>query len=111
MKNLTIDYKRNFGEDGTIYTQTITTTTEIIKKYNIFIEKVKEKIHKKFTFDDKDLKALTYLKTLSSNDINYLHLTELDYFKTFYVKEIYQAPNRDIDFERILKRNTIIKIK
>ena len=31
MKNLIIDYKKEFGENGTVYTQTITTTKEIIR--------------------------------------------------------------------------------
>lgn len=108
MKNLKIDYKKSYGNDGTVYSQTITTTKEIIKKYNEYVEKTKEAIHKNFVLSNENLKSLTYLKPLQYN-INYLHLTELNHFKRFYLKEIYQPPKKDIDFERILWRNTIIK--
>ena len=52
-----------------------------------------------------------YCLDLLLNDKNYINLTTLDHFKTFYIKEIYKPAKRDLDFERIKWRNTIIKTK
>lgn len=110
MKNLTIDYKKEFGADGTVYTQTITTTKEIIKKFNAYIEEIQEKAKNKFVLSNEDMKNL-YCLDLLLNDKNYINLTTLDHFKTFYIKEIYKPAKRDLDFERIKWRNTIIRTK
>lgn len=110
MKNLTIDYKKHWGNDGTVYTQTITTTKEIIKRFNTYVEELQDKTHKHFAYTNEDIAILDKLELLLKN-INYTNLTTLNYFKTFYIKEIYKPAKRDKDFERILWRNTIIKVK
>ena len=111
MENLKVNYRKNWGNDGTVYTQTIKTTKEIAKKFNEYIKELKEETAKNFILHDKDMKTLYYLEELKDG-ANYIGLTTLDYFKTFYIKNIYasKAPKRDLNFERILKRNTIIEV-
>jgi len=109
MKNLTINYQKEWGNDGTVYTQTITTSKEIIKKFNEYIRKLKEETHKKFIYNNEDMKILYYLEELKEGK-NFIGLTQLGYFKGFYIKNIYNPPKRDKDIERILWRNTIIKV-
>lgn len=110
MKNLTINYQKEFGNDGTVYTQTIRTSKEIIRKFNAYIEELRESVQNKFILSEEDMKIL-YNLDLLLNDVNYINLTTLNYFKIFYIKEIYKPCKRDLDFERILLRNTIIKAK
>ena len=109
MKNLTINYKKEWGNDGTVYTQTITISKEIAKKFNKYIEGIKKEISKKFVYSNQDMKILYYLENLEEGK-NFTTLTELNYFKGFYIKNIYIPPKKDKDIERILWRNTIIKV-
>lgn len=111
MKNLKVNYRKNWGNDGTVYTQTIKITKEIAKKFNEYIKELKEETAKNFILHDKDMEILYYLEELKDGT-NYIGLTTLDYFKTFYIKNIYvsKTPKRDLNFERILKRNTIIEV-
>lgn len=109
MKNLTINYQKEWGNDGTVYSQTITTTKEIAKKFNEYIKGIKQEIAKKFVYSNEDMKILYYLEDLKEGK-NFTTLTELNYFKGFYIKNIYQPPKKDRDIARILWRNTIIKI-
>lgn len=109
-KLIKVNYQKEFGEDGTVYTQTITTTKEIIKKFNAYVEELQEKTLEHFIYTNEDIAILHNLELLLK-DKNYTTLTTLNYFKTFYIKEIYKPAKRDKDFERILWRNTIIKVK
>ena len=110
MKNLIINYQKEIGKDGAIYTQTIKTSREIAEKFNKYVEKLEEETTKKFVCNNNDMKILYYLKMLQQGK-NYINLTTLDYFKGFYIKEIYEPPKKDKDIERILlNRNTIIKV-
>lgn len=108
MKDLTINYKKQWGNDGTVYTQTIKTNKNIIKLFNKYVKELKEETCKKFMLNNSDMKILYNLEELTLNK-NYINLTTLDYFKTFYVRKIYIPPKRDKDIERILCRNTIIE--
>ena len=111
MKNLTINYRKEWGNDGTVYDQTITTNIKITKQFNKYVDELKKEASKKFIYNNTDMKILYYLEPLRIGK-NYTNLTTLDYFKTFYVQKIYikNAPKRDKDIERILYRNTIIKV-
>lgn len=111
MKDLKINYFKKWGNDGTVYTQTIKTTKEIAKKFNEYVKELKEEATKKFILHDEDMKILYYLEELKDG-VNYTRLTTLNYFKTFYIKNVYapKAPKRDLDYERILWRNTIIEV-
>lgn len=105
-----INYLKEWGNDGTVYNQTITIDMETAKKFNEFIRKLKLVACKKFIYSNEDMKILYYLEELKEGK-NFTGLTELDYFMKFYLKEIYEPPKRDRDYERILNRNTIIKVK
>lgn len=124
MENLKVNYRKNWGNDGTVYTQTIKTTKEIAKKFNEYIKELKEETAKKSILHDEDMKILYYLEELKDG-MNYTGLTTLEYFKTFCIKNIYasKAPKRNLStverlailrqvkpYERILKRNTIIEV-
>lgn len=109
-KLIKVNYQKEFGEDGTVYTQTITTTKEIIRKFNAYVEELQEQAREHFVLSNDDMKTLYYLDLLLK-DKNFVNLTTLNHFKTFYIKEIYKPAKRDKDFERILWRNTIIKVK
>ena len=108
MKDLTINYQKQWGKDGTVYTQTIKTNKNIIELFNKYVKELKKETYKKFVLNNSDMKILYNLKELTTSK-NYINLTTLDYFKTFYVKKIYIPPKRDKDIERILYRNTIIE--
>lgn len=111
MKNLTIDYKKEFGNDGTVYTQTIKIPFNIAFEFNLYVNELKEKTEKKSFYTSEDLKILDYLMHINFYNKTFINLTTLDYFKTFYIKKIYKPAKRDLDFERIKWRNTIIKVK
>lgn len=108
MKNLTINYKKEYGDDGTVYSQTIKTNKKIIELFNNYIRELKEKTCKKFILNEGDVKILYCLEELTRNK-NYVNLTTLDFFMTFYIQKIYIPPERDEDYVRILWRNTIIE--
>ena len=108
MKNIIVSYQKEYGKDGTCYTQKIKTTKEIIKKFNSYVEEIRENLNEKFVLSNEDFKTLLYLDLLL-NDKNYIKLTTLDYFMKFYLKELYEPPKKDLDYERIKNRNTIIQ--
>lgn len=110
MEKLIISYQKESGNDGTIYNQTIKTNKKIMDLFNKYIKELKEKTIKKFVLSNEDMKILYYLEELQEGK-NFTTLTTLDYFKGFYIKNIYQPPKKDKDIERILlNRNTIIKV-
>ena len=99
-----VNYKKIYGESGTVYNQTI-----IIKDKNIidqFNNKVSDeltaiKTKSIITYDE--VKKITYLKAIS-NRINYLYLTQL-----YYLIDLLNSLK--IDTTRILNRNTILILK
>ena len=104
-----VNYRKQWGNDGTTYTQTIKIDKETAAKFNEYIKELKEAAAKKFLLHDSDMKILYYLEELKEGK-NYTTLTQKDYFITFYLKEIYEAPKKDRNFERILDRNTIFEV-
>lgn len=110
IKKLTIDYKKHFANDGAVYTQTIKIPFNIAFEFNLYVNELKEKTEKKSFYTSEDLKILDYLMHINFYNKTFINLTTLDYFKTFYIKKIYKPAKRDKDFERILWRNTIIKV-
>lgn len=108
-KKIIVNYQKEWGNDGTVYSQTITIKKEIAKKFNNYIKQLKEEAHKKFILSNEDMKTLYYLEEVKEGK-NYTHLTTLNYFTSFYLKHIYTPPKKDKNFERILYRNTIIKV-
>lgn len=104
-----VNYRKEWGEDGTVYSQTITIEKEHIKKFNELIRAEKEQTAKKIILSSEDMKVLYYLQELE-NGKNYTKLTTLNYFIWFYKNYIYIPPKKDKDFERILWRNTIINV-
>lgn len=109
-----INYRKTWGNNGTVYNQTITINKDIAEKFNRYVLDIKNQINNKKSWNDKDLKIFCYLKMLEINTLfetlNYINLTTLDYFIKFYLKTIYEPPKRDKTFERIKWRNTIIKV-
>lgn len=104
-----INYFKEWNNDGTVYTQTITIEKKYIEKFNELVRAKREEISKKFIISGEEMKILSYLEELQEGK-NYTHLTTLDFFMKFYLKYIYEPPKKDKDFERILWRNTIIKV-
>ena len=104
-----INYQKKWGNDGTVFTQTIKIDKDMAEKFNKYIVGIKDEVVKKFIYSRADMDVLSYLEPLL-DDINYTHLTTLNYFKTFYLKNYIHGAKRDKDFERILHRNTIIEI-
>lgn len=107
MKKIKVNYRQNWGKDGTHYTQTITLDKGFIKYINKNI---------RYYFDaDYDVKETIaesvgfstyydcYLEELDEKETyNYLTLTQLRFI--YY----YLAVN-NYDVKRVLYRNTIIK--
>lgn len=111
-----VNYLKEWGNDGTVYTQTITIDKKTATEFNKFIKEVKKEIAKKFIYDSADMKVLSYVNELKEGK-NFTHLTELDYFKAFIIKNVYMplvykyGIKKDKNIERILiNRNTIIKV-
>lgn len=104
-----INYQKKWGNDGTVFTQTIKIDKDMAEKFNKYIVKLKDEAVKKFICEEKDMKIIYYLEPLLNN-VNYTTLTTLQYFVNFYLKNYIHGAKRDKDFERILYRNTIIEI-
>ncbi len=100
-----INYLKNFGSDGTVYTQTITIEGNLIKNFNKMVEEKKEEVFKKKIYTEEDLKMLDYLNFLKLGN-NYLSLTTLSYFIKYCFENI-----PDLQFKKRIKwKNTIIKV-
>lgn len=98
-----INYLKNWGNDGTVYNQTITIDKNIMGKFNEYINKIK-------AIRESQRYSTIYIENLKEGK-NYVTLTTLDYFMKFYLKYIYEPPKKDKMYERILWRNTIINVK
>ena len=97
MKNniYTVDYKKHFSKDGTVYTQTITRSKELADRFNAYRERELDEIKKHFLYTNDDLKALAYLEELNTSAPTFATLTTLEHFKNFYIKNIYTPPKKD----------------
>lgn len=108
MKKIKVNYRQNWGKDGTHYDQTITLDKSFIKYINKNIRyyfeaapEVKETIAKSVGFSTY---YDCYLEELNEKEAyNYLTLTQLRFI--YY----YLAVN-NYDVKRVLYRNTIIKV-
>lgn len=109
-KEIIISYNKNFDNNGYVYNQVIKITENIASKFNKYLEERKANIYiKNKLLSDKELKILC-TNYLISNENNYLTLTGLQLFIDFYLEKIYKPPKKDKTFERILWRNTMIKV-
>lgn len=97
-----VNYNKNFGVDGTVYTQTITIGKDIMEGFNKIVREKKEKLSKK----NEDMKEKCYLEELKEGN-NYTYLTTLSCFIEYYKNKIV---TKDDDLKRVLYRNTIIKV-
>lgn len=109
-----VDYKRNFGKNGTVYDQTITISFDIANQFNKYVDDLKNEIIKKIEikhyWSNEDNKILDYLEKIDINNYTFTNLTTINYFKKWYFNNIYQAPKRDTFYERLKYRNTIFKV-
>lgn len=109
-----ISYRKNWSKDGTFYNQTITIDWLIAHKFNQYIidilQKDKKEIKKTHIISNEQSQRQMFLEPLKLG-VNFTHLTTLEYFMSFYLKTIYEAPKKDRDFERILNRNTIFIVE
>lgn len=100
-----VDYKKHWGNNGTVYDQTITIDKTTMEEYNNYICDLKTNIDFKFTkkhvYSENDLKikSIDYLE----KGINFTNLIHLNLFIVFC-----QKTERDI--KRLKYRNTIIKV-
>lgn len=107
-----INYLQRWGTDGAHYTQTIKIDKVVAEKFNNYLLKLKSEIDNNFfknhyySENDLKIKSLDYLW----DGVNFTNLIHLELFINFYLKEIYQPPKKDKNFERILHRNTIIEV-
>lgn len=113
MKKISVSYQKEFGNDGTVYTQTI----KISKNFLLFLaKKIKDEIksdyknhtsnafkNSGYAYGDK-LKAVCYLKELdTSKDKHFLTLTQLRF--------IYPYIAFNFDASRVkTDRNTILQV-
>lgn len=103
-----IDYKKHFGNNGTVYNQTIKIDKWLKEYYNSYLLKLKTKIDENYlknhSYSENDLKikSVEYLE----NGTNYTNLIQLDVF----LQVINELNNNsyNFDFRRLLWRNTII---
>ena len=108
MKNIKVDYKKHWGKDGTVYSQTITLEKDFLKYINKNIDyyfnassEVKETIADSIGFSTY---YDYYLEKLDlKEEYNYLTLTQLRFIAYYLYKNNY-------DLKRVLHRNTIIKV-
>ena len=108
-KNIKISYQKEFGKNGVVYNQTIKISKEIKENFNKFIREIKNNINLKKQWSNEDLKISCYTDYLQDGK-NYVSLTMLDLFMKFYLKRIYEPPKKDLTYERIKNRNTIINV-
>ncbi len=100
-----VDYKKQWGKNGTVYDQTITIDKATMEKFNNYMCERKTQVDleftKKHTYSEWDLKikSVDYLE----KGINFTNLIHLQLFNEFCFE------NR-IDLKRVLRRNTIIKV-
>ena len=105
MNKIVIDYKKHYGNDGTVYDQTVTIDKNTMEEYNHFINDLKTEIDLNFmkthTYSENDLKikSIDFLE----KGVNFTNLIHLNLFIVFC-----QKTKRDIT--RLLYRNTIIKV-
>lgn len=104
-----VNYFKEWGEDGTVYNQTITIEKEHIEKFNEFIRAEKQEVENKKVITSDELKTLMYLNELTEGK-NYTTLTTLRNFIYYYRLHIYNPYKDEKDLKRILNRNTIIKV-
>lgn len=106
-----IDYKKHWGNCGTVYSQTITIDKKTMEDYNNYISDLKTKVDleflKKHSYSEQDLKikSIDYLE----KGVNFTNLIHLQLFIEFYNKNI-RKDYFDKDIKRVLWRNTIIKV-
>lgn len=102
-----VSYQKEFGNNGTVFTQKIKVNRDVVDRFNKYVNQVKNKINDKYkkehSIDYQHLKILTYLDELYK-DYNYLSLTQLHFF--MYFMSYYEHK----DIKRIKDRNTIIEI-
>jgi len=101
-----VDYKKRF-KNGTCYNQTVTINFDLAFEFNKYVDKIKEETAKKFYYTTEDLKILDYLEKINFYNPTFTNLTTINYFRTFYINEIYKdAPKKDNFINRLLYRNT-----
>ena len=109
-----IDYKKHFGNDGTVYDQTVTIPFDVAKQFNKYVDDLKNEIIRKIEINhywsNEDNKILDYLEKINMNDCTFTTLTTANHFKKWYFDNIYQPPKKDAFYERLKYRNTIFKV-
>lgn len=107
MKTYTIDYKKHFWNDWTVYRQLIKIDSELMNLYNSELQKKYDKINYysdlNKTINNSDMNFLSYTKKLEKW-INYIHITWLYFLdKILYLNWL--------ESKRLkLNRNTIIEV-
>lgn len=108
MKIYTIDYKKHWGKDGTVYNQTVKIDAELMQKFNDDLQLKYDRINwaksNGKTLNDTDAKIAMYTDKLQKG-VNFLHLTGLYYFNLLCF-------TLDLDKKTRLffNRNTIIDV-
>lgn len=102
MKIYAINYQKHYGNDWTVYKQTIKIDKELMEKYNSELEKEYWRINSLKVYSYHDMKLLSYTKKLE-NWINYLHLT--------WLEKLFEIVRRELGKnDRMLYRNTIVEV-
>lgn len=105
-----INYLKHFGNNGTVYRQTIKIDKWLMDYYNNYLNNLKMDIDKHFTekhcYSENDLKIKS-LEPLKKGT-NFTNLIHLDVF--LQVINDLNRQGYNFDFKRILYRNTIIEV-
>lgn len=108
MKIHTIDYKKHFWNDWTVYRQTIKIDSELMDKYNETLQLEYDRInyYKNLNkiINNHDMNTLCYTEKLKKW-INYLHTTWL--YRFWILIHIYKLDPKNRHFN---DRNTIIEV-
>lgn len=110
MNNITVNYQKHFGNDGTCYTQNIKINDWLKEYYNNYLMKLKEQVEENYiknhyyTEQDLKIKSINYLE----KGVNYTNLIHLSVFLQV-INEL-NKKGYGFSFKRILWRNTTIEV-
>ena len=105
-----IDYKKHFGNDGTVYNQTIKIDKWLAEEFNIYLMNLKQEADQCYYKDhcytalQLKIKSIDYLE----KGTNYTNLIHLDVFT--HLLENLNKKGYNFDTKRILDRNTLFVV-
>ena len=105
-----VNYIKRWGNDGTCYRQTIKIDKTLMEQFNLYLAELKEQVKVNFaknrcyTENDLKIQSLEFLR----RGVNYTNLIHLSLF--LQLINVLNKNGKNIDFKRILWRNTIMEV-